>query len=248
MARCSIICWPWESSCNVHEMYVWGALAWCSCGSRKQCDANLDHEILQWFLHWNLCHRVFNEIFQSSVPWRKKKRENVKRRGISDRCCKQAPSEIQKKDRWQHDLATSTANKISQQLLGAAVGCGSRLPHEYHGSSEICIGVQKIPLNYFDCKIWKLFHLHAMAFFIHHLLHCTCVCAWLIFSLTLYWILCDVLTIHFVGSLNHIHHVWLVWFIHTRHVLVDHGYIITIYICTQNWVWFLEGLLGYFIV
>lgn len=135
-----------------------------------------------------------------------------------------------------------------QQLLGAAVGCGSRLPHEYHGSSEICIGVQKIPLNYFDCRIWKLFHSHAMAFFIHHLLHCTCVCAWLIFSLTLYWILCDVLTIHFVGSLNHIHHVWLVWFIHTRHVLVDHGYIITIYICTQNWVWFLEGLLGYFIL
>lgn len=50
-----------------------------------------------------------------------------------------------------------------QQLLGAAVGCGSRLPHKYHGSSEICVGVQQIPLNYFDCRIWKLFHLHGMA-------------------------------------------------------------------------------------
>jgi hypothetical protein len=101
--------------------------------------------------------------------------------------------------------------------------------------------VQQIPLNYFDCRIWKLFHLHGMAFFIHHLLHCTCVCAWLIFSLTLCWILCDVLT-------HHIHHVWWVWFIHNCHVLVDHGYIITIYICTQNWVRFLKRLLGYFIV
>jgi hypothetical protein len=76
-------------------------------------------------LHWNLCHRVFNEILHTSVSWRKKKRENVKRRRIPDRCCEQAPSEIQRKEQWQHDLATSTANKNSQvsQFTLAASYC-----------------------------------------------------------------------------------------------------------------------------
>jgi len=43
----------------------------------------------------------------------KEKGKCEEKRNIN-RCCKQAPSEIQKKDQWQHDLATSTANKISQ--------------------------------------------------------------------------------------------------------------------------------------
>jgi hypothetical protein len=58
--------------------------------------------------------RVFNEILHSFVSWRKKEKGKCEEKKNTDRCCEKAPSEIQKKDRWQHDLATSTANKNSQ--------------------------------------------------------------------------------------------------------------------------------------
>jgi len=160
-------------------------------------DANLDHEILQWFLHWNLCHRVFNEILHSSVSWRKKKRENVKRRRIPDRCCEQAPSEIQK-DRWQHDLATSTANKNSQvsQFSLAASYCyrlrflttdcirhcqwtkafSANFICQIHSKQRVCNnwGPTMSPSYCFSIQSSATFQYNGVSLF-HTVFHCCCI-------------------------------------------------------------------------